>query len=67
MGHDNGMPRVLAALDKFRGTATAPEVVGRDRARLRRDADWTCDEAPMSDGGEGMLDVFGGAEPHRRR
>ena len=54
------MTRVLAALDKFRGTATAPEVVAAV-ARGCRDANWTCDEAPMSDGGEGMLDVFGGA------
>ncbi|MEY2419632.1 MAG: glycerate 2-kinase [Actinomycetota bacterium] len=59
MGHDNGVPRVLAALDKFRGTATAPEVVAAV-TRGARDAGWTTDGAPMSDGGEGMLDVFGG-------
>lgn len=52
--------RVLAALDKFRGTATAQEAtaaVGQ--------AGWTLgidvDEVPMSDGGEGILEVFGGA------
>jgi glycerate kinase len=59
MSHDNGVPRVLAALDKFRDTATA-----RDLAAAVADAaggaGWTADEAPMSDGGEGMLDVFGG-------
>ncbi|WP_116997119.1 glycerate kinase [Desertimonas flava] len=52
--------RVLAALDKFRGTATAAEAtaaVGQ--------AGWTLgvdvDEVPMSDGGEGILEVLGGA------
>jgi len=59
MSHDNGVPRVLAALDKFRGTATAPEVVAAV-ARGAADAGWTSDAAPMSDGGEGLLDVFGG-------
>jgi glycerate kinase len=59
MGHDNGVPRVLAALDKFRGTASAPDVVAAV-ARSAAEAGWTCDAAPMSDGGEGMLDVFGG-------
>jgi glycerate kinase len=52
--------RVLAALDKFRGTLTAPEAtaaVGSACWELGIDAD----EAPMSDGGEGWLDVFGGA------
>lgn len=51
--------RVLAVPDKFRGTATAAEVAravaegaGRAGARTR--------EVPLSDGGEGFLDVFGG-------
>ena len=51
--------RVLAALDKFRGTLTAREAaaaVGSACWELGIDAD----EAPMSDGGEGWLDVFGG-------
>jgi glycerate kinase len=51
--------RVLAALDKFRGTLTAPEAtaaVGSACWELGIEAD----EAPMSDGGEGWLDVFGG-------
>lgn len=60
MSHHNGVPRVLAALDKFRGTAAAPALTAAVAAAAR-DAEWTCDEAPMSDGGEGMLDVFGGA------
>ncbi|HVT78630.1 MAG TPA: glycerate kinase [Acidimicrobiales bacterium] len=59
MSHHNGVPRVLAALDKFRGTADAPAVVAA-AGRGAVDAGWTYDPAPMSDGGEGMLDVFGG-------
>lgn len=53
------MRRVVAAPDKFRGTATAAEVaaaVGRAAAA----AGWACDEVPMADGGEGTLDVLGG-------
>lgn len=51
--------RVVAAPDKFRGTATAAEVaaaVGRAAAA----AGWECDEVPMADGGEGTLDALGG-------
>jgi len=52
--------RVLAAVDKFRGTATAAEV-----AKAIGNACWDlgheCDEAPLADGGEGTLDVLGGA------
>jgi len=50
---------VLAAVDKFRGTATAAEVaaaIGNACWDLGHD----CDEAPMADGGEGTLDVLGG-------
>ncbi len=52
--------RVLAAVDKFRGTATAREVadaIAAAAARLGHD----CDRAPVSDGGEGWLEAFGGA------
>ena len=52
--------RVLAALDKFRGTATAAEAsaaVGHACWELGHDVD----ESPLSDGGEGLLDVLGGA------
>lgn len=59
MGH-HGAVRILAAPDKFRGTATAAQVAaavaaaGRTvRARTR--------ELPLSDGGEGFTEVFGGA------
>jgi glycerate kinase len=51
--------RVVAAPDKLRGSATAREVaaaVGRAAAA----AGWQCDEVPLADGGEGMLDAFGG-------
>ena len=47
------------ALDKFRGTLTAAEAaaaVGHACWELGHD----CDEIPMSDGGEGLLDVLGG-------
>jgi glycerate 2-kinase len=52
--------RVLAAFDKFRGTATAA-----DAARAVGSACWElgidCDEAAIADGGEGTLDALGGA------
>jgi glycerate kinase len=52
--------RVLAALDKFRGTISA-----RDAAAAIGAACWEVgldiDECPMSDGGEGILEVLGGA------
>lgn len=52
--------RVLAAPDKFKGTATAAEV-----AAAIGHACWElgieCVEMPMADGGDGILDVLGGA------
>ena len=57
--------RVLAAVDKFRGTATAHEV-----AAAIGDACWDLGhevvELPLADGGEGLLEVFGGANRHHR-
>jgi glycerate kinase len=51
--------RIVAAPDKFRGTATAPEVAAAiGRAAAARD--WTCDALPLADGGEGTLDALGG-------
>lgn len=51
--------RVLAAVDKFKGTASATEV-----ARAIGHACWEmgyeCDEVALADGGEGTLDVLGG-------
>ena len=52
--------RVLAAPDKFRGTATAPEVAAAV-ARAVVNAGGTADEAPLADGGEGTLEALGGA------
>lgn len=52
--------RVLAAVDKFRGTATAAEVataIGHACWELGHD----CDEIALADGGEGTLDALGGA------
>ncbi|MDY7105181.1 MAG: glycerate kinase [Actinomycetota bacterium] len=51
--------RVVAAPDKFRGTATAPEVADAI-GRAANDAGWSCDRVPLADGGEGLLDAFGG-------
>lgn len=52
--------RILAAPDKFRGTATAAEVAGAIAAAGRTVRARTR-EVPMSDGGEGFTEVFGGA------
>lgn len=52
--------RVLAAADKFKGTATAAQVcaaIGHACWDLGID----CVEMPMADGGEGTLQVLGGA------
>ena len=57
------MPRLLAAPDKFRGAASAAEVASA-AARAATAAGWECDEAPVADGGEGILEVLGGAERH---
>lgn len=55
--------KVLAATDKFKGTATAKQVC----AAIGH-ACWTlgvdCTEVPLADGGEGTLEVFGA--PNRR-
>ncbi|HEY6429600.1 MAG TPA: glycerate kinase, partial [Acidimicrobiales bacterium] len=53
------MPHLVAAPDKFRGTATAAEVA-KAAADAAREGGWTADEVPMSDGGEGLLDALGG-------
>ncbi|MEO1061026.1 MAG: glycerate kinase [Actinomycetota bacterium] len=54
--------RVVCAMDKFRGTLEAAEAVAAAAAGVR-DAvpDATVDEVPFADGGEGFLDVLGGA------
>jgi glycerate kinase len=53
------VPHVVAAPDKFRGTASAHQVAAAV-ARAARAAGWSCDEAPVSDGGEGFCEVVGG-------
>ena len=53
------VPHLVAAPDKFRGTATAAQVAAAVADAARR-AGWTADEVPMSDGGEGLLDAVGG-------
>jgi glycerate 2-kinase len=52
--------RVVAAPDKFKGTLSAAEVaaaIGHACWELGID----CTEVPMADGGDGLLDVLGGA------
>jgi glycerate kinase len=56
------VPHLVAAPDKFRGTASAAQAAAA-MADAARQAGWTADEVPMSDGGEGLLDALGGA-PH---
>ena len=52
--------RVLAAPDKFRGTGTAREIAAAmSRGALAAGVD--CDQCPLADGGEGILDALGGA------
>src|SRR5580698_3096338 len=50
---------LVAAPDKFRGTATACEAAAAIAAAGRR-AGWRVTELPLSDGGEGLLDALGG-------
>ncbi len=51
--------RLVAAPDKFRGTASASEVADAI-GRAAWESGWTCDEVPMADGGEGVLEALGG-------
>jgi len=51
--------RVLAAPDKFRGTATAGDVAAAV-AVAAASAGWECDQVPVADGGEGTLEALGG-------
>jgi glycerate kinase len=57
--------RVVAAPDKFRGTATAAEVAAA-MCRAASAVGWSCDEAPVADGGEGTLEAIGGKVRHTR-
>lgn len=53
-------PHLVASPDRFWGWATAAQVAGAV-ARAAGTAGWTCDEAPVADGGEGILEVLGGS------
>ncbi len=55
--------RVVAAIDKFRGTASAADAADAV-CRGAAQRGWECDARPMADGGEGTLDALGG--PNRR-
>lgn len=57
------MPHLVAAPDKFRGTASAAEAAAA-AGRAARNAGWTADEVPLSDGGEGLLEAVGGEPCH---
>ncbi len=56
----SGRPRLLAAPDKFRGSASAPDVAAAIAAGAHS-AGWSCTQLPLADGGEGTLDALGGA------
>lgn len=51
--------RVVAAPDKFRGTATAAAVAGAVASAVR-EGGGRCTEVPLADGGEGTLEALGG-------
>ncbi|MFK8024010.1 MAG: glycerate kinase [Ilumatobacter sp.] len=52
--------RVLAAPDSYKGTASAAEIAAAI-GHACWELDMDCVELPMSDGGDGLLDVLGGA------
>jgi glycerate kinase len=54
---------LVAAPDKFRGTANAAQAAAA-AARGARDAGWTAAELPLADGGDGLLSAFGGELRH---
>ena len=57
-GQTAGM-RVVVAPDVWRGSSGALDVAGVV-GRVAVDAGWECVELPVTDGGEGTLEVFGG-------
>ncbi|MGI9606731.1 MAG: glycerate kinase family protein [Acidimicrobiales bacterium] len=52
--------RIVAAPDKFKGTASAADVAAAI-GRAANAAGVECAEVPLADGGEGTLDVLGGS------
>ena len=59
------VPLLVACPDKYRGTLTG-RGAAEAMARAAAQAGWECDVAPVSDGGEGFLDVFAGLGVRRR-
>lgn len=59
------MPHLVAAPDKWRGSATAAQVAAAI-ARAAASAGWSTDSAPVSDGGEGFAAVLGGRPRSQR-
>ncbi|HEX7277427.1 MAG TPA: glycerate kinase, partial [Acidimicrobiales bacterium] len=55
--------RLVAAPDKFRGTASAAQVAAAVAGAAER-AGWSCDQVPVADGGEGTLEALGGVARH---
>lgn len=54
------MPRLVAVFDKFRGTATAQQLVAAVVSEATA-LGWDATGMPLADGGEGSLEVLGGA------
>ncbi|MFM7872431.1 MAG: glycerate kinase, partial [Actinomycetota bacterium] len=50
---------VVAAVDKFKGTATAAQIA-RSIGHACWELGFDCDEIALADGGEGTLEVLGG-------
>lgn len=65
MSADARRPLVLAAPDKFRGTASAREIAHAIAVGAHA-AGWDCRELPLADGGEGVLAALGGANRRSR-
>ena len=59
MSRSGAMSSVVAAPDKFRGTASGTDIAGAI-ANAAEAAGWVCDRAPVADGGEGTLEALGG-------
>ncbi len=60
------VPHLVAAPDKFRGTASAAEVAAA-AARAAQSAGWSAEEVPLADGGEGTLEILARALGGERR
>lgn len=53
-------PTIVVAFDKFRGSASADELCAA-AVSVANESGWTAVPIPLADGGEGSLDVVGGA------